>query len=62
MKINFWQVLGLLLIIVGVVLLARKRMGTSDVAPTTGDGTTPAAVAPAEPTTGPTTEPAPAAP
>ena len=58
MKINFWQVLGLLLIIVGVVFMARKRMGTTDVAPAGGAGGTPAVVVPAEAATGPTTEPA----
>lgn len=31
MKVNFWQVLGLVLIIVGVVFVARNKMGTGDV-------------------------------
>ncbi len=30
MKVNFWQVLGVVLIVVGVIFMARKRMGTSD--------------------------------
>ena len=31
MKVNFWQVLGLVLIIVGVIFVARNKMGTDDV-------------------------------
>jgi drug/metabolite transporter (DMT)-like permease len=48
MKVNFWQVLGLLLIIVGVVFVARNKMGSGDVkkngapAPTPPPATTPA--------------------
>jgi drug/metabolite transporter (DMT)-like permease len=30
MKLNFWQILGILVLIVGVVLVARRKMGTSD--------------------------------
>ena len=31
MKLNFWQWVGIILIIVGVVLFARRRTGTNDV-------------------------------
>jgi drug/metabolite transporter (DMT)-like permease len=47
MKVNFWQVLGLLLIVVGVVFVARKKMGTSDVQPPNGPA--PVATQPAAP-------------
>jgi hypothetical protein len=66
MKVNFWQVLGLILIIAGFVLIARKKMGQTDVAPPGGGGgaaNPPAATMPAEPSTAPAPEatPAPAA-
>jgi drug/metabolite transporter (DMT)-like permease len=31
MKLNFWQWLGMVLLIVAIVLIARRRMGTGDV-------------------------------
>jgi hypothetical protein len=31
MKLNFWQILGLVLLIVAIILIARKRMATTDV-------------------------------
>ena len=43
MKVNFWQVLGLVLIIIGVVLFARDRIGR-DTKP--ADPPRPAATAP----------------
>ena len=30
MKVNFWQVLGIVLVIAGVVFVARKKLGTTD--------------------------------
>lgn len=30
MKLNFWQILGIIILIVGVVLVARQKMGTND--------------------------------
>lgn len=45
MKVNFWQVLGVILIVVGVVFVARKKMGSSDVKPPNGG--TPAVTQPA---------------
>jgi drug/metabolite transporter (DMT)-like permease len=30
MKVNFWQVLGIILLIAGVVLFARKKTATND--------------------------------
>ncbi len=33
MKVNFWQVLGIVLVVIGVIFLARKRMGTGDTVP-----------------------------
>ena len=47
MKVNFWQVLGLVLIIVGVVLFARGKIGKDTVQPAAPSG--PAATAPAVP-------------
>ena len=51
MKVNFWQVLGFVLIIIGVVLFLRDRTGTDDTIKPT-EPARPAATAPA---TGPTT-------
>jgi hypothetical protein len=33
MKLNFWQWLGLVLLVIAVVLIFRKRMGTGDTVP-----------------------------
>ena len=30
MKVNFWQVLGFVLIVIGVVMFARKKTGPDD--------------------------------
>ena len=30
MKLNFWQILGIIVLIVGVVLVFRKRTATTD--------------------------------
>jgi hypothetical protein len=30
MKVNFWQILGIILIVVGVVFFARSKMGKTD--------------------------------
>ena len=30
MKVNFWQVLGLVLVVVGVILFARSKMSSDD--------------------------------
>ncbi|MBC8107271.1 MAG: hypothetical protein H7Z14_11825 [Anaerolineae bacterium] len=35
MKLNFWQILGIIILIVGIVLVFRKRMATTDVLPQT---------------------------
>jgi hypothetical protein len=54
MKVNFWQVLGVVLVIIGVVLFARKKTGTTD---TTQPAPTQQQSRPAttEPTTAPVT-------
>lgn len=48
MKLNFWQALGIVLVIVGVILLARSRISREDtVTPSPrGPGTTTAPTAP----------------
>jgi drug/metabolite transporter (DMT)-like permease len=51
MKLNFWQILGILLLIVGIVLVFRKRIAPTDVRPPQNT-TTNATTAPA-PTTAP---------
>ncbi len=33
MKVNFWQVLGIVLIIIGVIVVAWRQMGTGDTIP-----------------------------
>ena len=38
MKLNFWQWLGVVLLIVAVVLIFRKRTGPSDVVTAPGAG------------------------
>ena len=35
MKVNFWQVLGIVLVIVGVIFVARKKMSSDDTVPAT---------------------------
>ena len=30
MKVNFWQVVGIVLVIVGVIFVARKKMSSDD--------------------------------
>ena len=30
MKVNFWQVVGVVLVIVGVIFYARSKMGSDD--------------------------------
>ena len=54
-KVNFWQILGGLLIIVGVVLFFRDKTGKDDVVKQPGKGTPPPAAT--EPSTQPTAEP-----
>jgi hypothetical protein len=49
MKANIWQILGLILIIAGVVLFARKKLGPGD--------TTAPPPAPATTATAPATNP-----
>jgi drug/metabolite transporter (DMT)-like permease len=44
MKINFWQIIGLVLIIAGVVVVARNKLGKNDTVPQPTT-TTPAPVA-----------------
>ena len=51
MKLNFWQILGIILLIVGVVLIFRNRTATTDVRTETTNPTITA------PTTAPTTAP-----
>ena len=42
MKLNFWQILGIIILIVGIVLIVRKRTATTDVVPpSTAPMTTP---------------------
>jgi len=54
MKANVWQILGLILVIAGVVLFARKKISTNDTTATPSNHTTPAAAATAPaPTTNP---------
>ncbi|MCS7034456.1 MAG: hypothetical protein NZ561_10770 [Phycisphaerae bacterium] len=38
MKLNFWQILGLILVIVAIVLIVRRETGSK--APTAGSATT----------------------
>ena len=52
MKLNFWQILGILLLIVGVVLVFRNRIAPTDTAPPQNTTTTNSTIAPA-PTTAP---------
>ena len=53
MKANVWQILGLILVIAGVVLFARKKMGPGDTTPAPSNHTTPAGAATTAPTTTP---------
>ena len=47
MKANIWQILGLILVIAGVVLFARKKISTSDTTATPpSNQTAPAVTAP----------------
>ena len=41
MKVNFWQVLGIVLVVLGVILVARSKMSSDDTVET--DPTTQAA-------------------
>ena len=45
MKVNFWQVVGVVLIVVGVIFVVRRKTGTDDTVPT--NDTTPVATQPA---------------
>jgi drug/metabolite transporter (DMT)-like permease len=50
MKLNFWQWIGLILLVLAVVLIARRRLATTDVvqpAPSTASPASPAATNPA---------------
>jgi hypothetical protein len=51
MKLNFWQWIGLGLLIVAVILIARKRIAPTDVVPQT------TTTQPSSPATAPTTTP-----
>lgn len=35
MKLNFWQILGILLIVVGAIFVIRNQIGNSSATPTT---------------------------
>jgi drug/metabolite transporter (DMT)-like permease len=37
MKVNFWQVLGIVLVVVGVIFYARSKMGTGDTVTPNGE-------------------------
>jgi hypothetical protein len=52
MKANVWQILGLLLVVAGVILFARKKISTNDTTATPSNHTAPAVT-----TTAPTTNP-----
>ena len=54
MKLNFWQILGIILLIVGVVLIFRNRTATTDVRTETTNPTNSTVTAP---TTAPSTAP-----
>lgn len=54
MKLNFWQIIGVILLIVAVVLIVNKRMGRSEVVPATNN-TTPGPVS--SPITAPSNAP-----
>jgi len=43
MKLNFWQWLGLILLVVGLLLVAYKRMGNETTAPGGGGLNAPSA-------------------
>jgi hypothetical protein len=47
MKVNFWQILGIILIILGVVFFARKKIGNQDKPPQSMPVTTTPATQPA---------------
>jgi hypothetical protein len=53
MKANVWQILGLILVIAGVVLFARKKIGTNDTTAPPSNHTAPAAATATAPTTQP---------
>jgi len=40
MKLNFWQILGIVILIVGIVLLVQRRTARNDVAVPTPTPTT----------------------
>jgi hypothetical protein len=46
MKANIWQILGLILVIAGVVLFARKKISPDDTTTAPSNHTAPAATAP----------------
>jgi hypothetical protein len=39
MKLNFWQILGLILLVIAVVLFARRKTATTDTVPPTAPST-----------------------
>lgn len=46
MKLNFWQILGIIILIIGIVLVFRKRTATTDTVPQTTTPTNAPASAP----------------